>query len=191
MLGKDYVKLPHIKEEIRSRFNYNPETGLLTWAYRDENNKQNVYFNENVAGKVAGTVHVHYKDGYINKRVSLVVLNKSLSLTAARVCWLVQTGDWPEHTIDHINRDSTDDRWENLRDVTQGVNNGNKKPYKRKGVGYKGVNPYYGKYRARFSQNKVTYYLGNYATPEEAARAYDKKALEVWGDRAVLNFPED
>ena len=86
MLGKDYIKLPHVKEEIKSRFNYNPETGDLTWAYRDESNKQNVYFNEHVGGKVAGTVSTHYKHGYKNKRVALEIFRKKLCLTAARIC---------------------------------------------------------------------------------------------------------
>ena len=185
MNGKEYIKLPHIKEEIRSRFDYNPEKGELTWAYRDENFK---YFNEHVAGKVVGTVYAHYKHGYKGKRVALEVFRKKLTLTTARVCWLVQTGDWPEHTIDHINRDSTDDRWENLRDVTQSVNNWNKNGYKiRDGSLYKGVTKRDNRYYA-YVQGK---YLGSYATPEEAARAYDKKALELWGDRAVLNFPLD
>lgn len=185
MNGKDYIKLPHIKEEIRSRFDYNPEKGELTWAYRDENFK---YFNEHVAGKVVGTVYAHYKHGYKGKRVALEVFRKKLTLTTARVCWLVQTGDWPEHTIDHINRDSTDDRWENLRDVTQSVNNWNKNGYKiRDGSLYKGVTKRDNRYHT-YVQGK---YIGSYATPEEAARAYDKKALELWGDRAVLNFPEN
>ena len=185
MNGKEYIKLPHIKEEIRSRFDYNPEKGELTWAYRDENFK---YFNEHVAGKVVGTVYAHYKHGYKGKRVALEVFRKKLTLTTARVCWLVQTGDWPEHTIDHINRDSTDDRWENLRDVTQSVNNWNKNGYKiRDGSLYKGVTKRDNRYYT-YVQGK---YTGSYATPEEAARAYDKKALELWGDRAVLNFPLD
>lgn len=132
MNGKDYIRLPHIKDEIRSRFNYDPDLGSLTWAYRDESNKQNVYFNKYIAGKLAGSVNVHYKCGYKNETVVVEVFGKKVNLTTARVCWLVQTGDWPKHTIDHTDRDSTNNKWENLRDVTQSENNKNKSKYKKK-----------------------------------------------------------
>ncbi len=33
------------------------------------------------------------------------------------------------------------------------------------------------------------YYLGCHADQEEAARAYDKKARELWGNGCWLNFP--
>ena len=55
---------------------------------------------------------------------------RAVGFSVARLCWLVQTGDWPEHTIDHINRDPWDNRWCNLRDITQKENNFNKGFYK-------------------------------------------------------------
>lgn len=34
-------------------------------------------------------------------------------------------------------------------------------------------------------------YLGNYHTPEDAARAYDAKAREIYGEFACVNFPRE
>lgn len=36
-----------------------------------------------------------------------------------------------------------------------------------------------------------TVYLGTFNTRKKAARAYDKKAYELYGDKAILNFPEE
>jgi len=131
MKTKEYLNQPHVKEEIRSRFNYNPDTGQLTWAIRDENIKRNKYFNTTYANLPAGRSRKHYKDNYIGVFIAPEVFGRKMTLVVSRICWLCMTGDWPEHTIDHIDKDGTNNKWENLRDVTQAENNKNKGPYKK------------------------------------------------------------
>jgi hypothetical protein len=56
---------------------------------------------------------------------------------------------------------------------------------------YKGVTK--SKYNTWYSYitvNKVRYPIGSFKTEEEAGRAYDKKAIELLGDKAKLNFPK-
>lgn len=58
----------------------------------------------------------------------------------------------------------------------------------RTGSGYKGVTTQRGKYTAHIGVNGKTKHLGRFVTADDAARAYDKAALEIYGEHAKLNF---
>ncbi|MBG9592027.1 AP2 domain-containing protein [Lysinibacillus sphaericus] len=57
-----------------------------------------------------------------------------------------------------------------------------------RGVSWHGVDE---KWRARIMKDKKTNYLGYFLNEIEAAKAYDRKAYEIHGDKAILNFPEN
>lgn len=91
--------------------------------------------------------------------------------------------------IDHINRNSLDNRRCNLRLATQTQNNGNmisKKHSSRfKGVSWVRRDK---KWEARGKQHNKTIHLGLYNSEEEAAKTYDAWAKQYFGEFARLNF---
>lgn len=100
----------------------------------------------------------------------------------------------PENAVvDHINGDGLDNRKCNLRIATVSQNRANERSIRNR-MGFRGVSlsskghkkPFY----AKIICNHRTYFLGHYETIEQAAMAYDKKAIELFGDFAVLNFPQ-
>lgn len=95
--------------------------------------------------------------------------------------------------IDHINGNKMDNRSCNLRECTHSQNLFNRSVQKNNTTGYKGVtfDKHNNKYRACISVDKKGIKIGRFVTKEEAARAYDKKAFELRGEFAYLNFPEE
>ncbi len=93
--------------------------------------------------------------------------------------------------IDHINRNALDNRKENLRVATSAQNNWNRRAANNKSSKYKGVRFNTGKFVATIAANKRVFHLGRFKSEIEAARAYDKKARELHGAFAYLNFPDE
>lgn len=90
---------------------------------------------------------------------------------------------------DHKNGDGLDNRRENLRPATQQQNMWNRKAVTGSKSKYKGVDWYAasGSWRAYIKVNGKQKHLGCYQNEDDAARAYNKAAIEYHGEFARLN----
>jgi AP2 domain len=98
----------------------------------------------------------------------------------------------PFRRIDHINGCKWDNTKANLRLVSPSVNQQNRRTNSRNSTGYKGVsyNPThrsYKKFKASINKDYRSRTIGYYVTAKEAAEAYDKVALEIYGPEALTN----
>jgi len=92
----------------------------------------------------------------------------------------------PKTVVDHRNGIGLDNRRQNLLVGCFSRNNQNRCYFG--GVGFKGVCRDGPRFRARISVFGERESLGNFATAEEAARVYDRRALEAYGPFADVNF---
>lgn len=98
--------------------------------------------------------------------------------------------------IDHMNGDKLDNRRENLRLATRTENEANKRKRRGKTTSkYKGVTKINdGRqkcWRVSITVNRKQKKVGTFYSEREAALAYNKAALEEWGEFAFLNEVEE
>ena len=98
----------------------------------------------------------------------------------------------PGVVVDHVDGDGLNNIEINLRQASVQENVVNK--YIPGGTSkYKGVHreKQSKKWRSKIGFQKKTIHLGVFKCEVEAAKSYDKKAFELFGNFAVLNFPDD
>lgn len=101
-----------------------------------------------------------------------------------RLIWLYHTGvDAP--LIDHIDQNVANNRFENLRAATPSQSSCNKK--EANASGFRGVDAFGKRWRAKIRHNNVHIHIGYFDTPEEASVAYKAKAIELHKEFACLD----
>lgn len=90
---------------------------------------------------------------------------------------------------DHADRNGLNNQGFNLRECTDSQNMMNRGPFKNKSSTYKGVsfNKRYQKWSAEIVLNKKRTFLGYFIDEVVAAKIYNKKAKELFGEFAFLN----
>lgn len=143
-------------ERIRELLRYDPEGGGFVWL------------KPRSAGVRAGdSAGCGVQQGYVQIAVD------GVRYRAHRLAWLWMTGHWPSGVIDHINADTGDNRWANLRDVSKSVNQQNqRRAYASSTTGFMGVSPEGRKFKARIRVGGERLYLGLFPTAQLAYEAY-------------------
>jgi hypothetical protein len=159
-------------------FLYDECSGKLFWKRRPRKHfvNENAFavWNSRFAGKEALYVDAH---GYGIVRLDGV--NRKVH----RVIWKLKTGEEPPVTIDHADRNKTNNRWKNIRAATYSQNNMNKAlPLPRSG--HHGVYRQNGRWSAGISTPKGPVSIGVFTTKEEAVRARKAKVAELYGEFA-------
>lgn len=134
--------------------------------------------------------HGKYNIGFVASRYDKCT-NKVQSMH--QFIWFLKTGKTPQK-IDHINHDSLDNRFENLRSATSSENSCNQRirldPTKSsvyKGVCFDKSLARHRPWLARIQVDGKTKRLGYFATEEEARDAYDLAAVKLHGEFAATN----
>jgi hypothetical protein len=142
-------------ELLRSLFDYNPETGEITWrVYRGRCAK---------VGDIAGGVN---PTGY---RLICIRNGGTVNYMAHRIAWALHYGEDPyPHELDHKDLDKLNNRANNLRKATRSQNLENRAAYSNTGEKY--IHKQGKGYRVVVKKK----YVGRCKTLEEAVRLRDE-----------------
>lgn len=141
-------------EELRNAFDYDPETGHIK-------PKGSTRYSAIRDGKAEYA-------GYVSVRLN------GRQYQAHRVIWAMAHGKWPDGVIDHINGIRSDNRLDNLRDVSQRGNLRNT-PTARGVPRYKKIahDKLSGLWRSYHYSGGEIHMIGKYHTKEDARKMYD------------------
>lgn len=147
------------QRHLKSKLLYAPNKGVFYWIDPPMG-------HSNLLGEEAGSIQNGLKK-YHAIQIDGVKYKRS------RLAFLYMMGRWPSDCIDHINGNSLDDRWDNLREATITQNAWNHKSRKKQSELPMGVRiNANGKYSARIGVNKKQIQLGTFDTLTKAHQAY-------------------
>ncbi len=151
-------------DRLRELLFYDPDTGTFTCLKPLRTGRGS---RTDLIGKTVGT---RRPDGY------RVICIRPKHYYAHRLAFFYMTGRWPVE-IDHINRDPSDNRWLNLREVSSAGNKHNQGLMRRNKSGFRGVHQSCrGRWVAQIRLNGKHIHLGTFNSAKAAAEIYERAA---------------
>ena len=137
-----------------------------------------------------GTRRAGSEAGSLDKNNYYVIRYRHKAYKAHRIIWFLLTGiDDLSKYVDHIDGNSANNNYSNLRLASPRENTLNRKPQGNRR--YKGttlaVNTFKKPWRTDIKVYGKSITIGTYETEQEAAKAYNKAALQYYGEFARLN----
>lgn len=153
------------QQEALEVLKYDPLTGLFYWKIDWYGCRK---------GDVAGYIAQGYRRITVNK----------VKYKACRLAHLMMTGSWPTHTIHHKNKNTQDDSWVNICDVTMKKQALDRRGWKNKKFNLP-KNIYLnacGNYVVRFREGRKTLFCGTFKSIDEATKISKEIGLKLHGD---------
>ncbi|WP_321944668.1 HNH endonuclease [Burkholderia cenocepacia] len=165
----------HVFEFYRFLFTYNPETGVL--------------IRKKTPDSHGGFRDCHHIVQSTNGKGYLVVRVNGHNRRVHRLVWEIHYSVDAPPVMDHENHVRGDNRIANLRRATLCSNNQNAMRKPGSTCPYRGVRyeRHIGKYRAQITVGGKYINLGFHTDPEICAHRYNRAAIELHGEFAILN----
>ena len=160
---------------LREALHYSPSTGVFTWLVRPKGHfdtlKGWTISTGKTAGRVAGSANT--------ARLQLTVKLDGQQYQLHRLAFLYMEGEMPLEGVDHIDHNRQNNKWSNLRNADQALNNKNASRRKDNKSGCVGVHWAGDKHVwvAQINVDKVRTYLGQFEDFFEAVCA--RKSAEI------------
>ena len=172
-------------EIIKEMYCYDPNTGKLSWntqrpdSHFKRSTERTKYFKYLSGQDVKQTINFY---GYL-----VVGVGKRIYPTH-RLAFIIMLGRFPDGVVDHIDGNPLNNKWDNLREVSQALNSRNSRKDHRNKSGYAGV--YWVKrdkhWKSQVFVDGKSKHLGAFSSPEEANLA----RLNYLNTRSDLGYTE-